>query len=211
MRIYVFMKEKKEKKRSWYKRGGYKSVIFVPATPDSQLKKELEQDINESGVKIKVAERAGTSMKRILQRSNPFKRKTCGREDCLVCSTGGKGPCDAPGVTYEVYEVKCVDCGHKYIGETARSVYTLGKEHLKAIDQGDQQAALVRRHSRERHQDVIPDFIVNVTAVSFKGRDAMLSRQISESVRISREKPEELINNKTEWNYVHIPRASFSR
>ncbi|KAK3753663.1 hypothetical protein QZH41_010139 [Actinostola sp. cb2023] len=112
MRIYVFMKEKKEKKRSWYKRGGYKSVIFVPATPDSQLKKELEQDINESGVKIKVAERAG-----------------------------------------------------KYEENTSK---------------------------------IKP------------GRDAML-RQISESVRISREKPEELINNKTEWNYVHIPRASFSR
>ncbi|KAK3733048.1 hypothetical protein QZH41_008875 [Actinostola sp. cb2023] len=104
MRIYVFMKEKKEKKRSWYKRGGYKSVIFVPATPDSQLKKELEQDINESGVKIKVA-----------------------------------------------------------------------------------------RESWDK-----------------AGMPGML-RQISESVRISREKPEELNNNKTEWNYVHIPRASFSR
>ena len=34
--------EKIEKKYSWYKRGGSGSVMFVPATPNSQLQKKYQ-------------------------------------------------------------------------------------------------------------------------------------------------------------------------
>jgi len=46
----------------------------------------------------------------------------------------------------------------------------------------------------------------SVTGV-FHG-DPML-RQITESVRISRERPDRLMNNKTEWNYARVPHAVF--
>ena len=40
-------KEKKEKRGSWYRKGNYSSVIFVPATPGSLLKRMLDEDVKE--------------------------------------------------------------------------------------------------------------------------------------------------------------------
>ena len=94
--------KKRQKKKTWYKEGGYNSVIFVPATPKSELKKMLDENVKDSGIKIKVVEKAGTNVKRILQRSDPFKERNCGREDCIVCSTEGKGPCKAADATYKI-------------------------------------------------------------------------------------------------------------
>ena len=96
--------------------------------------KEIERH---GGIKIKVVEYAGFSLKRTLQRSNPFKNKYCDREDCFVCISGGKGPCDAEGITYNIV---CTECDHEnegkgmsYIRETARNACSRGKEHLKSL------------------------------------------------------------------------------
>ncbi|XP_044170062.1 uncharacterized protein LOC122954094 [Acropora millepora] len=86
-------KEKEEKRRSWYRKGNYSSVIFVPATPGSSLKRLLDEDVKKSGLRIRIAD--------------PFKKRTCERECCFVCRTGGRGPCDSCGVTYEI---KCQTC-----------------------------------------------------------------------------------------------------
>lgn len=67
-RINAQIEEKEGKKKSWYKRGSFSSVIFVPATPESTLKKALDKDVKESGLKIK----AGVNIKRILQRIKPI-------------------------------------------------------------------------------------------------------------------------------------------
>ena len=32
-------KDKRDKKTQWYKKGGYDTVVFVPCTPNSELKK----------------------------------------------------------------------------------------------------------------------------------------------------------------------------
>jgi len=72
----------------------------VAATPGSQLQKEYQREIKNQGYRIKVVEKTGTTLKEVLQRSDPFKRKKCGREDCLVCKQAGKDPCNAHGVTY---------------------------------------------------------------------------------------------------------------
>jgi hypothetical protein len=62
------------------------------------------------------------------------------------------------------------------------------------------------RHCRERHNGEIPDFRMDITG--HYRNDAML-RQIAEAVRIhsSNSQYNELINNKTEWNYVSFPRV----
>ena len=78
-----------------------------------------------------------------------------------------------------------------------------GKEHLKAMDSGLESSVLVK-HFKERHGGVVTDFTMNVTGVY--GGDCML-RQIAESVKISKEDQRKIINSKTEWNYVNIPRA----
>jgi hypothetical protein len=84
-------KEKITKKKNWYAKGGNESVIFVPATPRSQLQREYQQEIRNLSFNIKVVEKAGNTLKRMLQRSDPFKPGNCGKNDCLVCTRGGGG------------------------------------------------------------------------------------------------------------------------
>ena len=60
-------KEKIRKNKNWYAKGGNESVIFVPATPRSQLQREYQQEIRNLGFTIKVVEKAGNTLKRMLQ------------------------------------------------------------------------------------------------------------------------------------------------
>ena len=46
---------------------------------------------------MKVVNRAGLTLKPILQRSDPFKAKRCDDNNSVICSTNGKGPCRAVG------------------------------------------------------------------------------------------------------------------
>lgn len=192
--------EKSRKREDWYKKGGNEAVIFVPATPGSQLQKEYQREIRNQGYRIKVVEKTGTTLKEVLQRSDPFKRQRCGREDCLVCKQAGKGPCNAHGVTYKI---ECQGCEDKYIGETARNAYTRGVEHTEGLENQDERSALWK-HCVEKHEKERQEFKMSVTGVY--GNDAML-RQIAESVRINRVAKGSLINTKKEWNYVKLPRV----
>ena len=53
------VEEKERKRRNWYKRGGFDSVLFVPSTPDGKLKRMYHHAIRKSGLRIKVVERTG--------------------------------------------------------------------------------------------------------------------------------------------------------
>ena len=199
--------EKQKKKNSWYKKGGNDSVIFVPATPRSELQKRYAKEIKAKGLNIKVFEQAGVSLKRLLQRSNPFKRKVCEKDDCMVCRTEGKGSCDAHGVTYSITCTECINDNDKervYIGETSRSAYTRGKEHLTSLSRKEEGSALWK-HSKEIHNGHMPGFRMSVTG-QFRN-DAML-RQISEAVKINREGKKNVMNDKCEWKYVHVPHVA---
>ena len=77
-----------------------------------------------------MVEKAGVAIKKLLQRSDPFKSRKCEREDCPVCKEDGKGPCDRQSVTYDI---NCAECKDIYIGETSRSAYTRGKEHMTSL------------------------------------------------------------------------------
>ena len=90
---------KDNKKKDWYKED---SCVFIPATPDSCLSKHYKRVIREVGLSIRVVEVAGPQLKRKLQKCDPFKKKKCKIPDCFICPTGGKGPCDASGVSYKI-------------------------------------------------------------------------------------------------------------
>ena len=192
--------ERRGKREIWYRKGGFDSVIFVPATPRSQLRNQFMREIKETGFKINVVEQSGVTLKRMLQRSDPFQERKCNNINCLICSTGGKGSCRSTGVTYELV---CQICRHKYIGETSRSAYTRGKEHLKALEQREE-GSVLWRHCCDVHAGNIAGFTMNVTG-TFQN-DAML-RQITESVMISQTGEGQLINTKEEWTYFRIPSA----
>ena len=74
----------RSEKKSWYKNCGFDSILFVPSTPEGKLRNLYQGQIVKSGLRIKVVETTGMTLKRQLQTSNPFKRKQCGREQCFV-------------------------------------------------------------------------------------------------------------------------------
>ena len=134
----------------------------------------------------------------MLQWSDPSREKKCNNIICLVCTTGGKGPYRSTGVAYELV---CQLCRHKYIGETSRSAYTLGNEHLRALEQSEQNSAMWR-HSCEKHGSNVPGFTMNVTG-TFRN-DAML-RQLAESVPINQVQQDQLITTASAHGNLYSP------
>ena len=49
--------EKKRKQREWYTKGSYDSVIFIPATPNSELKNKMQNEVKRQGFRIKIVDR----------------------------------------------------------------------------------------------------------------------------------------------------------
>ena len=82
-----------------------------------------------------MVEKAGVAVKKLLQRSDPFKSRKCERGDCPACREDRKGPCDRQSLTYDI---KCTQCNDI---EISRSVYTRGKEHMKSLAKKEERSA----------------------------------------------------------------------
>ena len=78
--------EKQKKKISWYKTGGDDSVIFVPATPGSELQKRYAKEIKAKGLKIKVVEQAGVPLKRDSCKDQTRLRENFARKMTVWCA-----------------------------------------------------------------------------------------------------------------------------
>ena len=198
-------REKREKRLGWYKKGGYDSVIFVPSSPGSELQRRYQQEIDHQGIRIRAVECAGRTLKGALQRSNPFRGASCSRESCFVCDSGGRGSCEKEGVRYQI---ECLGCDEEekksiYVGETSRNTYTRGLEHLSELN-GRVPQSVLWRHCSEKHGGNMVDFRMGVTG---QYRNDAMMRQIAEAVRINGSDDGELINNKSEWNYLTFPRV----
>ena len=84
----------KSGKSNWIAKGGYDTVMFVPATPQSELAQLWRGVVdNFNGpIKVKIVEEGGRTLKSKLQKSNPRKVIGCVELDCLVCTNGrGEG------------------------------------------------------------------------------------------------------------------------
>ena len=191
-------KSKVLKKESWFKKGGNESVIFIPATPKGELRKKMQKRIDESDMSIKVIEKTGCTLKRILQKTSIAEKKECQDKECMICKTSRKkGFCRKEGITYEIV---CKDCKERYIGETGRCGKERCKEHAEELKK-KKESSVLWRHCREKHDGEKQEFAYKVRQVF--GRDATL-RQLTEAIDIKRE--DNLINNKTEWNHTSLPR-----
>ena len=123
--------EEKSKKRStWFTKGGFETVLFVDATPRSELAKECRGISKDAGMRIKVVERSGKHLKRYLTRLDPFKPLNCESEEGRLCKTNPILNCKTRNV---IYEIKCT-CGENYIGETARNLGERCNEHIKKLE-----------------------------------------------------------------------------
>ena len=81
-----------------------------------------------------------------------------------------------------------------YIGETARNLYTRGKEHENNYRK-DSPQSFMTKYQTEKHYGEAADFTAKVT-VCFKNS---FSRQISQGVYIRRSDCE-VLNSKAEWH-----------
>ena len=160
----------------------------------------MQKKIDQSDIKIRIIEKTGNTIKRILHKTSITEKNGCSDEECPICTTSKKkGMCRKEGITYEMV---CCKCGDKYIGESGRNARARTKEHLNDLKMKRENSVLWR-HCREKHNGEIGRFECNVRDVF--GQDATL-RQIAEAVDIRRDKPE--INNKMEWGNTNLPRLT---
>ena len=197
--------------------------------------REREEDLKEiTGSRVKVVERAGMKLQDILVK-DPWKGADCGRPNCLPCTTkmltekGKRKDCSKRNLVYEIWCISCDEKAErkieemyendhelikekkkeirsfKYIGETSRSAYERGFEHIDKMTSLNSKSMLLR-HKLDQHPDEDLEKIKwGMKVIEFK-RTAF-ERQIKEAVLIEREsKNHTILNSKSEWNMSTIPR-----
>ena len=194
---------KKQKNYEWFSKGGeYKSVMFVNTTPNSELKNRIQKSARKYKIPIKVVETVNTSIKSTLQKSNPFGKFNCGRPDCRICSNGCEMNCRMRGVVYQLMCKECIKI--LYRGQTARSGYERVNEHFDEYEKC-KPSSVLWKHAENHHNG--RTFEVGVKILSRNFGDPM-KRLITESVLIDELQDEDILNNKKEWSYVRLPRAT---
>ena len=200
-------KAKRDKKHNWATRGGCVAPIIIPPTPHSELLKMLREVAEAEampGLKFKIVEGGGKPVRRVVQRSNPTASDRCETRDCLACKGGtvSGSRCRKSNV---VYEVGCQLCPEDkratYIGETARNLYTRGREHMQNFDKKKTES-FIFKHQQDQHYGTTPDF---KASVKYSFKDSFL-RQIAEGVAIRRCEGI-VLNTKAEWHQPAIWRV----
>ena len=153
-------------------------------------------------MKVKVVERSGTSVKRTLVKSNPFKERGCKRPSCEVCALGSEIDCKAREV---VYRISCGGVngngdlcdGVNYEGETSRSFAERFKGHMGIISNRNpsiRERSFLYDHVEKDHNGEIPPLKVQIIG-KFPGDPGL--RQATEAVSIRENRPP--LNGKEEW------------
>ena len=185
------------KSKTWYG-NEYKSVLFVQSTPGGVLKSAISEVVRSSGLKIRVVEKGGKKVQSLLQKSDVENSVQCMRPECVICQSGGKGPCSKEGVCYKVTCLKCLEFGKKTImyGETGRNARIRCAEHAKAL--GNKKKSNLWEHSLAVHSGEEINYRFDV--MSAHSGDP-LGRQLSEALNIQRGAGELdfSMNDKGEW------------
>ena len=147
-------------------------------------------------------------LKSLLHRANPWEGSQCGRQDCLVCRQDKGKSCRQRNVTYTTECLKCQEKGGKksqYLGESARTSYERGLEHLRAYNSLKEDSHMTK-HWQEDHQgEERPEFKMRVA----RKHTSALVRQVHEAVIIEMATENEdinVLNSKGEYNRCQLPR-----
>ncbi len=159
-------------------------------------------------INIKVIERAGKSVKTILPGLQT--EQNCGRNDCMIHTSGGKGDCNVEGI---VYKVQCLKCKEQnidsvYIGESSRSGYVRGKQHLEAArTPKTHESNAIARHIIEYHESKNDYTTFKMDIINTFNRP--LQRQLKEGIEIARCKADIVMNSKLDHYQPGIRRVVF--
>ena len=185
------------------------TIMFVPRTNGGMLAnrlKEAESKLDDiTDTKVRIVERCGVQLAKLLTKSNPWQPTPCNFQVCQAC----KGPhpednpkCTIRGVTYVNTCLTCKQEGVEsvYIGETSRTLRERYGEH-----HGGREEANNHMHSHEAtHHGGVP---ANYQAKALKSYKTPMERQIAEAIKIkllSKTKAN-IMNNKLEYNACILP------
>ena len=204
------------KKAAWFRPADM--VLFVPVTPDSQLasaaRKVVEEEGRRLGVKVRLVERAGTTLRQKLVRTDLGEGRPCPQDDCVLCLTN---PGEGGGLRHHrsgaLYTGTCQLCPQDngdnftavYTGESGDSGYVRINEHRTSIEHRDQSNAFAK-HLTECH----PGREGQVMAFQFKVARTFrrsLVRQVWEAVRIHGCEASIVLNSKAEWEQPVVERV----
>ena len=211
-------------------------VPFTKGGELAKRLREAEEDLQrQTGVKIKIVERTGQKLVDVLHRADPWQGQDCGRPQCLLCETKTKTEknmrqdCTKRCIIYETWCMSCEDKEvkrieeetdderenvrkmegiklYKYIGESSRSIYERGLEHLRDKEEIKADSHMIK-HFFDKHSDEqLEDMRFGVRIL--KQAKTAFTRQIGESVAIQSNKNHHLLNSKSKYNRCALPRLS---
>ena len=181
--------------------------MFVDVTPNSDLKHKVQDACKRNGVRVKVVEKMDKTVKKQIQRSNPYGWEQCGRTDCPTCTRNILINCRDRGC---VYEISCTNClttvSKQYRGQSGRSMYERMKEHLREWEAKSADSYL-HKHSLQCHNGEVFGIDVKILGQCY-GKPT--TRMITEAVKIEELPEENSMNSKSEWTYVRLPRVGIT-
>ena len=196
------------------------TVLFVPRTPGGELARRVRQSETEmeklTGYRVKIVERGGCMIKRMVVKTNPWAEGSCGRQECLICRhEKGAGECSKRSVTYRTRCEVCHERREKekegearemvYIGESARTGYERGQEHEADYSTAAADSHMYKHWQTDHQDEDRPTFSMKI----LKRHKSAFVRQISEAVLIEMHcEKDTILNSKSEYNRCQIPRLS---
>ena len=220
--------DKRKKKRNWL--GNFwKSCIFIPPTPGSQLKKlmqEKEAEMRAGGREefpIKIIETAGKTLERTLVNSDPFGGNKCTEAKCEPRKNPrNKISCRRNGVCYRITCLLCLRAGRPsdvtrylegacYYGESGKNMHCRSKEHVSKFNSKSEKTrseSPFYKHLSNTHggKDDRKEFEDYFEVQILKAYKKPFTRLIEEGTFITSHKGE-LLNSKSEWHQAKVVRT----
>ena len=205
-------------KAAWYRPADV--VLFVPATPGSELTSILTPVVKEEGARlgleVKLVETGGVNLKRRLTGRDLRAGDPCGQPDCLLCFSDERGGgCHRRANC--MYKGSCKKCANanleaSYYGESAFSGYYRTDLHGKSILRKEGENAFAKHLNifhPELEGDVDSPKMFNLKVLqTFK---KPLERKVTEAVFINNSKAQIKMNSKAEFLQPAVPRVIATR
>ena len=211
--------ERKIKKKDYkkdHRNFEVRAVMFVPRTKGGVLAtrlREAEEKLAEiTGYKVKVVERGGMMILRCLHKANPWDGQDCEREDCLLCTSqaGGdqtKQSCKRRNIVYATVCQECHQVGKvvKYVGESCRSAYERGREHVTDYENLSLDSHMLKHNILYHPEKQKVEFKMKIV----EAHKNAFTRQIHEAVEIEMASTGGIVmNSKSEYNRCALPRLT---
>lgn len=157
---------------------------FVPPSPGGELlsglQKIVREEGNKIGMKIKLVEQSGISIKALLTRPD---LSGCLQPECDIAEDGASHSRGGAN-----YTGQCTVCGNQYKGETGSGAHTRISSH-KAEIRADQDTNSMAANLNNEHTEYLREPLAIKFSVSRTGPKC-LERQVREAVQLANMDPE---------------------